>query len=468
MGQVSLEPKPGLRYIPQAMPGSSDIKTCPKCGALITPQLARCRHCGTYLHGTKVEGFMMGLLPASFRESPATGLLMLLILLAHALFVLLAGSASIAVFSSYSLVQFGAISGVTLMMGEWWRLLTYMFLHHDLVHLAFNLWALAYAGRAVESLFDAKKMFLVHLAAGVAGGLLSYLYYVHMRGGGHVLFVSGGASGAVCGLIGAALVGARRMGPDGRHLFGEMLRWSLFMVIWGFAVPGINNAAHLGGFAAGAALASFIPVGLTQTVARQRALSVVAILALVSVVAAFGWGFHRVRGQPLSLKQDQHPRRLLFFTVSPGVDRDSSSQQAMLEACTKPIEERAKKLVKSDPSWQARALMDSEYRKAGAWRWQVLELMNSRLFRQALAGKAVTDEMLGRCEASFTANSHRPVAHMALVAMLYQRGDASRAQRLEALASHLFVTRRVRFPVAEDPEKQKGQDKPRHKGQAVP
>ncbi|MDY0003711.1 MAG: rhomboid family intramembrane serine protease [Polyangia bacterium] len=421
------------------MPGSTDIKTCPKCGALITPQLARCRQCGTYLHGTSVEGFLVSLLPANLKSSPATGVLILLILGLHALFVVLAGVGSIAAFSGYTLVQLGATSGVTLLLGEWWRLLTYQFVHHDLLHLAFNVWALVHAGHAVEAIYDAKKMFLAYLLAGAVGGAVSFLYYVYMRGGGHVVFVSGGASGAVCGLVGAALIGARRLGPDGRDLWNDMLRWSLFLVIWGFAMPGINNAAHGGGFLAGAALAYLIPVGQTKTVARQRMLSVLALVALGGVLAAFGWHFYRVQGQPISLKQDAQPRSLLFFNLHKGVDRDSSSQQAMLEECTRPIAKRGKLLVTQDDDWKIRALQDPEYRKSGKWRWKILQMMDTALFGRALIGVRVTQEMVSRCEAAFTANPDYRISYEALAAMLHHRGESARARRLEKLVERIFA-----------------------------
>lgn len=420
------------------MPGSSNVKTCPQCGALITPQLSRCRQCGTYLHGTSLEGFLVSLLPANLREAPGTGILILLILGMHALFVVLAGGGSIGAFSGYTLQQVGATSGVTLLLGEWWRLLTYQFVHHDPVHLAFNVWALLHAGHAVEALFDGKKMFVTYLLAGAAGGAVSFLYYVHLRGGPHIVIVSGGASGAVCGLMGAALIGARRLGPEGRDLWNEMLRWSLFMVIWGFAVPGINNAAHAGGFVAGAGLAYLIPVGLTQTVMRQRLLSVVALLALGGVVAAFGWNFYRVQGQPLALSQDAHSRSILFFKLHQGVDRDTSSQQAMLEECTRPIVERAKVLVTTDPEWRFRALHDPQYRKTGMWNWEILKYTDVASLRSALVGVRVTQEMLTRCEVAFTANTDYKISYEALAAMLHHRGEAGRARRFEALVERIF------------------------------
>ena len=52
----------------------------------------------------------------------------------------------------------------------------------------------------------------------------------------------------VSGLIGAALFGARRMGPSGADLAKAMLRWALYLLAWGFLMSGVNNAAHFGGF----------------------------------------------------------------------------------------------------------------------------------------------------------------------------------------------------------------------------
>src|SRR5882672_4172483 len=98
---------------------------CPKCGAMIVPQLVRCRQCKAYLHGTNVEAFLFEqLLPAQVQRSPGTATLCLLICLFYALMLSLAGSDSIIGFSRFTLEELGAVHGPSILLGQWWRFVT--------------------------------------------------------------------------------------------------------------------------------------------------------------------------------------------------------------------------------------------------------------------------------------------------------------------------------------------------------
>src|SRR5215813_2341378 len=212
------------------------VNSCPKCGAMIVPQLARCRQCKAYLHGTGVEAFLFEqLMPAQVQRSPGTATICLLICLYYGLMLALGGGDSIIGFSGFTLQQLGAVHGPSIMLGQGWRFVTSIFGHHDLLHLALNLWSLVAVGDLVERIFDKKKMMLIYLVAGVASMAISYVWYVYAIG--RPSFVSAGASGAVCGLIGAAWVGAKKMGPQGAEIARSMAKWSALMVVWGFAVP---------------------------------------------------------------------------------------------------------------------------------------------------------------------------------------------------------------------------------------
>src|SRR5262249_38351019 len=144
------------------------LQTCPKCGALIVAQLSRCRQCKTYLHGTPLEGWLMGFLPAEYPESPGTMVAVAVIRAYYCDMVAVAAAtspANLIGFSSLTLQELGGLHGPSLLQGEHWRYVTYMFGHHDLVHLAFNVTSLIAAGPIVEQLFDRKKMFLMYFGA---------------------------------------------------------------------------------------------------------------------------------------------------------------------------------------------------------------------------------------------------------------------------------------------------------------
>ena len=308
-----------------------ELSTCPRCGALVVPQLARCRQCKLYLHGTALEGLLADLLPERYAHAPGTALLMLVIMACYLLMGARAGS--LVGFSGFTLQEHGGLYGPAWLDGQYFRLVTYMFGHHDLVHVAFNLSALVTAGSLVERLFDRKKMVLMYLASGVVAGLGSILYYVYIRGGWQILFVSAGASGAVSGMIGAAWIGARRLGPEGKPLARQMVQWALYMVVFGLVVPGINNAAHFSGFVAGVALARVVPLGPTGSSAARKALSALVLASVAGVLACAVQMVRHQRGFPVALAHDAASRSILGIVYFQGVDPEGSDQETIWNEC---------------------------------------------------------------------------------------------------------------------------------------
>lgn len=149
-------------------------------------------------------------------------------------------------------LAWGANFGPATQDGQWWRLATAMFLHFGILHLALNMWALWDVGRLVERLYGRLRFGALYLGAGVAGNLLSLVVQGNRA-------VSGGASGAIFGLYGALLVflWRERKHVDRREfrwLFGAATVFTLFTLVMGQVVPGIDNAAHIGGLVTGALL----------------------------------------------------------------------------------------------------------------------------------------------------------------------------------------------------------------------
>lgn len=146
-------------------------------------------------------------------------------------------------------LAWGANFGPATQDGEWWRLGTAMFLHFGVLHLAMNLWALRDAGHWVERMYGPARFALLYGASGLMGNLLSLVAQ-----GNHA--VSGGASGAILGLYGALLVylwqeRARVHPGEFRWLFWGCAAFAAAALAFGFLIPGIDNAAHIGGFATG-------------------------------------------------------------------------------------------------------------------------------------------------------------------------------------------------------------------------
>lgn len=162
--------------------------------------------------------------------------------------------------------------------GEIWRLLTALFLHGGLLHVALNMFALYQAGQVVERLFGRIGFAVVYLGAGLFGNLASLWW----RQGA----VSIGASGAIFGVYGALLAYLTiQRGSVPVEVFREMrsgtlgfLGYSLFA---GFAIAGIDNAAHLGGLLGGLILGA----ALAEPVCSLRLVRWLSVRALAGAAA---------------------------------------------------------------------------------------------------------------------------------------------------------------------------------------
>ena len=146
--------------------------------------------------------------------------------------------------------------------GEYWRLWTVTLLHGSYVHLFFNMYALYLAGPIVERWYGSIRFLLIYLSCAAAGSVASFVF------GGDAPSV--GASGAIFGLFGLLLAAGRVHHPIDRNSRALVSQLGILIVIniaFGFAVTGIDNAAHLGGLAAGLWLGTVIPPTRVQTLA---------------------------------------------------------------------------------------------------------------------------------------------------------------------------------------------------------
>lgn len=172
-----------------------------------------------------------------------------------------------AIVRSYQLVAWGSNEGHLTLHGQWWRLVTSMFLHGSVLHIAFNMLALWQVGQLVERLFGSLRFFALYMIAGVCGSLASVLWNPHVN--------SVGASGAIFGILGGLLAFIRRENSGVPPTIVKELRASvapflLFNLAAGFLYAHTDNAAHLGGliggFVAGHLLARSLHVPEQQRV----------------------------------------------------------------------------------------------------------------------------------------------------------------------------------------------------------
>jgi len=181
------------------------------------------------------------------------------------------------------LVQWGANFGPLTLSGQWWRLVTYMFVHGGFLHIALNMWCLWYLGPLCEGLYGPWTYLGLYFISGIAGGVVSV--------GWHPSGPSVGASGAIFGLAGA-LIASFKLGEFSlpRAAISSVLRtlvvFVAFNLIWGFSSATTDNGAHLGGLLAGALIGAL--VALLAPDHRAIGMRFMA-LGLAAAVVAGGW-----------------------------------------------------------------------------------------------------------------------------------------------------------------------------------
>uniref|UniRef100_A0A7C4VUA7 Rhomboid family intramembrane serine protease n=1 Tax=Fervidobacterium thailandense TaxID=1008305 RepID=A0A7C4VUA7_9BACT len=166
--------------------------------------------------------------------------------------------------------------------GEWFRIVTAMFMHGGFLHLAFNMYALYILGNYVEAIYGPARFVSYYFISGIIGNIATHLFYYDA--------LSVGASGAIFGLVGTLFgAGFRRDTPFYlRPITGSaLLPMIIINIALGF-VPGsaINNAAHIGGLLTGMALGYLTPVHLTHK--TELFWKAIAVSLIISVVVSFG------------------------------------------------------------------------------------------------------------------------------------------------------------------------------------
>ena len=150
------------------------------------------------------------------------------------------------------LLEHGALYAPAIREGEWYRLLTHIFLHGDILHLGNNMLILFCLGNALEHYLGKISYVGIYFFSGILAGLGSVVYNTDNT-------VSVGASGAVFGIIGAMLWLVLRNKGKLKGFTGPRMLLFVFMSVYaGFIDRGIDNAAHIAGLIAGFLLAMVI------------------------------------------------------------------------------------------------------------------------------------------------------------------------------------------------------------------
>ncbi|WP_406073622.1 rhomboid family intramembrane serine protease [Micromonospora sp. NBC_01638] len=166
----------------------------------------------------------------------------------------------------------GTLGGIA--DGQWYRLVTAMFLHYGVLHLLLNMWALWVLGRSLEANLGRVRFAALYLIAGLGGNVAAYLFSAQNS-------ATAGASTAVFGLFAALIIIERKMGRD----ISQIIPILVINLVFTLAVPGISIPGHLGGLVVGGAMAlvlAYAPRGRRTLV--QVAGGAIILLILLALV----------------------------------------------------------------------------------------------------------------------------------------------------------------------------------------
>ncbi len=257
---------------------------CPKCERLVAASEPKCPYCGTWRPG------MFGYGPALSRlVGGRLDLTNTITIVCAALYVLSLALDPMAIFrmgnfldllapSSPALLKLGMTGGLQMRAGMFWTLCTACFLHGSALHILFNMVIMRRYLPMVADLFGNVRAFVIFMAAGIGGYLIS-----NVAGGANTI----GASGAIFGLMGALISYGRRTGQS--YVTSQLWMSAIFMFVMSFMMGGhVNNWAHAGGFAGGYLAAQLMPT--SHRGEGPGVLLLAGVLALVTVggfVASF-------------------------------------------------------------------------------------------------------------------------------------------------------------------------------------
>ena len=257
---------------------------CPGCRKLISSDEERCPYCGLSNPGSRWKKS----LPVNILRNPRDMMRIIIIanVVLYALTILfnpskLGMSMNPLTFlapSNNSLFLFGATGTIPIdRMHWWWTLLSASYLHGGLLHIFFNMMALRQLGPFVIHEYGLNRFVTIYTLTGIAGFYVSYLAGIPF---------TIGASASLCGLIGATLYyGKSRGGFYGDAIFRQVMGWVIFLGLFGFLVPGINNWGHGGGIVSGLILGFLLGYNENRTERfLHRALALGCIVLTVAVL----------------------------------------------------------------------------------------------------------------------------------------------------------------------------------------
>ncbi len=262
---------------------------CPACGQLVGINEEKCFYCGRPNPG------MWGFAPLLRRMGQDLGFVQIVIWGCGALYlatllvdpggIRMGGLLSMLSPSQKSLILFGASGAVPVFQwGRWWTLLSAAWLHGGLLHILFNMMWVRQLAPATAAEYGIGRTVIIYTVSSISGFLMSscagfFLVFLpqQLRGASFTL----GASAPVFGLLGALVyAGKRGSSAVGRQAWG----YAVILFIFGLMMTGVDNWAHLGGFAGGYLVSQWLDPLQPERTDHLIAALVCVPLTLLSIV----------------------------------------------------------------------------------------------------------------------------------------------------------------------------------------
>ncbi len=262
---------------------------CPNCRKIISTDESRCPHCGIatpnarWKNNPLTRGWGSGRQLVRVILFVNIGMYLFSLLISKS--VMSSGLNPLGMLSpsTRAIAEMGATGTLLIKELGWWTLISANYLHGSAMHIFFNMMALNQIAVLIIQLYGVYRFFAFFTIGGIGGFLVSYVMGVP---------ITIGASAALCGLIGAALYyGKSRGGSFGQMVYRQIGGWAIGIIIFGFLVPQVNNAAHIGGMLAGALTAALL--GYNEKNREGVAHRTIAGACMIVTVPVLLWSLFR-------------------------------------------------------------------------------------------------------------------------------------------------------------------------------
>ncbi|MBA2746198.1 MAG: rhomboid family intramembrane serine protease [Flavisolibacter sp.] len=271
--------------------------------------------------------------------------------------------------------------------GEWWRLITSVFVHVGVIHLLFNMYALFMIGNYLEPMLGRLRFLAAYIAAGILASVVSIWWNENN-------IISAGASGAVFGMYGLflALLATALIPKKARMPLLQSIGVFIFYnLIYGAGAKGIDNAAHLGGLASGFLIGLAYYPALKNREAKSHVITALAVL-VVSIAAA---GFYVGGAKNDTLAYDRKIDAILVHqdsALAPLKITDGTELLKQVSTISQPHWQEAKKLIEATGAYVLPKILEEH--RALMMEYIDLRLEHTNLIILALQGREDVNEEL--------------------------------------------------------------------------